>query len=269
MGDSTQDGARWQVGVWNALSHTYLDELEPRFLPVVQGVLARARLRKDERVLDVGTGTGAVALGAAAAVGAEGEVLAVDVSPEMLVVAQANAKRLGVDNVTFQEARAEALPTRTGFDAVLASLSFMYVLDREAAAREVARVLRAGGRLVAAVWAGAEHCDIVRFQQTAGRFAPTPPVPGVGPGALADPSELVAQLAAAGIRARVQTEELTFDVPDFESAWRALAAVTTAGLSPDRQDEAKRAVRAAMWDGGTGPRRFRNLTQFILGERLA
>src|SRR5215213_4240152 len=74
----------------------------------------------------------------------------------------------------------------------------------------IARVLRPGGRLVAAVWAGPEQCDIVRFQQIAGSFAPPPPVPGVGPGALADPSPFLAQLEAAGIDARVETEILGF-----------------------------------------------------------
>src|SRR5919204_511000 len=70
-----------------------------------------------------------------------------------------------------------------GVASVLTWLSLMYVIDREAAAREIARVLRPGGHLVGAVWAGPERADIVLLQQTAGSFAPQPPVPGVGPGA--------------------------------------------------------------------------------------
>src|SRR5262245_51296476 len=142
----------------------------------------------------------------------------------------------------------------------------MYVIDRGAAAREIARVLRPSGRFVAAVWAGPEQCDLVLFQQTVGRFAPTPPVPGVGPGALADPSAFLAQLAEAGIVASVETEELGFDFQSFELAWEVLAGVTTAQLLPEKQQEAREAVQAAMWPGGRGPRHFRNATQFLVGR---
>jgi SAM-dependent methyltransferase len=141
----------------------------------------------------------------------------------------------------------------------------MYVIDRAAAAREIARVLRPGGRLVAAVWAGPADCDIVRFQQTAGSFAPPPPVPGVGPGALADARPLLTQLAEAGVHARIETEVLGFDFDDFESAWAMLAGVTTAALAPERREEAKAAVRALMWPRGEGPRHFSNMTQFVVG----
>jgi hypothetical protein len=119
----------------------------------------------------------------------------------------------------------------------------MDVIDRAAAGGEFARVLRPGGRFVAAVWAAASSCDIVLFQQTAGSFAPPPPVSGVGPGALADPSVFVAQLAAEGIDAEVHTEVLGFDFDDFESAWDVLAGVTTAQLGPERREEAKTAVQ--------------------------
>jgi SAM-dependent methyltransferase len=155
------------------------------------------------------------------------------------------------------------------FDAVLASLSLMYVIDRETAAREIARVLRPGGRFVAAVWAGPDQCDIVLFQQTAGRFAGPPPIPGVGPGALADPRPFLRQLDTAGIDVRVETETLFFDFPDFTSAWNALAGVTTTDLSNERQQEAKAAVMAAMYPDGDVARRFRNTTQFIIGRRRA
>ena len=175
---------------------------------------------------------------------------------------------MGLTNVAFREGRAEQLPAGdSAFDAVLAGLSVMYVIDRAAAARECARVLRPGGRLVAAVWAGPEHCDIVRFQQTAGQFAPSPPVPDVGPGALADPARFLGQLAEAGVDAHVETKTLGFDFPDFASAWDVLAGVTAAQLTPERREKARAAALAAMWPAGDGPRHFRNVTQFIIGVR--
>lgn len=263
-----REGLAWQTGVWDRISQIYLGEIDKRFVPVVEQLAARAALVPGQRVLDLGTGTGSVALRAAALVTPGGQVSGVDISSEMLALAQQRAVALGLTNCSFHEGRGEALPAADGaFDVLLASLSLMYVIDRAAAAREIARVLRPGGRFVAAVWAGPEQCDIVLFQQTAGRFAPTPPVPGVGPGALADPTAFLAQLAAAGIVAQVETEVLGFDFDDFPSAWEALAKVTTAQLPPDRQQEAKAAVMAAMWPKGDSPRHFRNVTQFLVGRR--
>jgi hypothetical protein len=136
-------------------------------------------------------------------------------------------------------------------------------------ARQIGRVLAPGGRLVAAVWAGPERCDIVRFQQVAAAFAPPPPAPDVGPGALADPAPFLADLAAAGLDARVETEVLGFEFADFAAAWDTLAGVTAAGLAPDQRAAAQAAVLAALYPRGDGPRRFRNETQFIVGTRRA
>jgi hypothetical protein len=113
---------------------------------------------------------------------------------------------------------------------------------------------------------GTNQCDIVLFQQTAGKLAGPPPVEGVGPGSLADPAPFLAQLEAAGIETRVETQTLGFDFPDFASAWDALAGVTTAQLPEEQRQEAKNAVMAAMYPAGDGPRRFRNVTQIIVGQ---
>jgi SAM-dependent methyltransferase len=236
-------GFRWQVGVWDRIADLYLRAIDGRFQPVVEQVLTRAALQPGQQVLDLGTGTGAVALRAAALVAPGGSVLAVDPSPEMLARAEQRRRTLGQGQLWFVAGRGEAIPAETSsIDVVVASLSLMYAVDRAAVARELGRVLRPGGRLVAAVWAGPEQCDIVRFQTTAGRFAPAPPVPGVGPGALADPAPFLAQLAAAGIVATVESEELGFDFPNFATAWEVLAGVTTASLAPERRAVAQAAV---------------------------
>lgn len=261
-------GLAWQVGVWDRISQLYWDEVDPRFAPVVDGVIARAALQPGERVLDLGTGTGAVAAKAASAVGTKGSVLAIDVSPEMVALARRRSGQPGIAAFQVEVGKAEAIPAEDeSFDAVLASLSLMYVIDRAAAAREIARVLRREGRLVAAVWGGPDVSDIVLFQQTAGAFAPPPPVPGVGPGALADAQPFLEELSRPGIEARVETEVLEFEFDSFDAAWEVLAGVTTADLPPERQREAKAAVQAAMWPEPHQPRRFPNTTQFITGTR--
>lgn len=265
--EKEREGLAWQTGVWNRISHIYLNEIDRRFVPVVEATISSAGLTAGDNVLDLGTGTGAVAQRAALTVGPSGRVVGIDISPDMLALAQQRVTALGLDNLTLRDGSAESIPVDDGtFDVVLACLSMMYVIDRESAAREIARALRPGGRFVASVWAGPEECDIVLFQQTAGRFAGPPPVPGVGPGSLADASTFLRQLDAAGIQARVETQVLGFDFGNFASAWDALASVTTAHLSVEGQQEAKNAVMAAMYPDGDGPRHFRNVTQFIVGR---
>ena len=119
-------------------------------------------MRPGEAALDIGTGTGSVALAAAGQVGGTGRIVAIDISPDMLATDQARGIASSISNVDFIEGRCEAIPVPDqSQDAILASLSLMYVLDRASAAREIGRVLRPGGRLVGSVWAGPETADIV------------------------------------------------------------------------------------------------------------
>lgn len=268
--EGDREALKWQMGVWDRISDVYLREIDRRFAPVVEALINRALLREGERVLDLGTGTGAVAERAAASVGASGHVLGVDISADMLARARERVAARGLVNLTLREGRGESIPADDhAFDVVLSSLVVMYLFDRRTAAREIARVLRPGGRLIAAVWGGPDVCDIVLFQQTAGRFAGPPPAPGIGPGALADPTPFLEQLADAGIQAEVEREELGFEFPDFSSAWDALAGVTTAHLPPATQREAQRAVTDLMYPAGDARRHFRNLTQFIIGRTVS
>lgn len=264
MAGESDEGLVWQVGIWDRMADVYQSEIDTRFGPVIEHLLRRANLQSGETILDLGTGTGSVAIAASEKLGPDGRIIAVDISDEMLETARARVRSLSIPNVEFAEGRAEAIPVEDdSLDAVLASLSLMYVIDRPTAAREISRVLRPGGRFVASVWAGPDEADIVRFQQIAGSFAPAPPVQGVEPGALADPNPFLSQLEFAGLHVRCDKETTSFRFANFEDAWDALAGVTTAALGSDIQKQAKEAVQDAMWSDPGSPREFRNTTQFI------
>jgi ubiquinone/menaquinone biosynthesis C-methylase UbiE len=118
--DLEQAGLAWQLGVWNRISDIYLREIDQRFTPVVDRVVTRAALTAGQHVLDLGTGTGAVAERAAQVVGPQGQVVGVDLSPDMLALAQRRMAAGGLTNVRLREGRAESLPAEDAtFDVVL------------------------------------------------------------------------------------------------------------------------------------------------------
>lgn len=118
-----------------------------------------AALAEGERVLDVACGTGIVTLRAAEAVGRSGRVVGTDISEEMLRRAAATARAAGLEQVELRRMEAEELAfPDASFDAVLCALGLMYVTDAPRALREARRVLRPGGRYVAAVWGERARC---------------------------------------------------------------------------------------------------------------
>ena len=241
--DLERQGLAWQTGVWDQMSDVYAREIDQRFAPVVAAVLARANLVPGERALDLGTGTGAVAEPAARAVGPRGEVVGIDISAAMLALARQRAEALGLANFAMRRAAAKRCRRRTTplMWCWPPSVSCMSSIAPRQCGRSRGCCGQAAAGRGGVGRAGA--CDIVRFQQIAGSFAPPPPVPGVGPGALADPSPLLGQLEAAGIDARVETEILGFDFPSFNAAWEALAGVTTAQLEPEQRGSPGRGPR--------------------------
>jgi ubiquinone/menaquinone biosynthesis C-methylase UbiE len=110
-----------------------------------------ARLEAGEAVLDVGCGTGTLAIAVKRRVGPAGVVHGVDASPEMIARAKRKATKAGVD-VTFGTEIVEALPFPVGhFDAILSTLMLHHLPrpTRQQCAREMRRVLKPGGRVLA------------------------------------------------------------------------------------------------------------------------
>ncbi len=155
--------ATWAAGDYAAVAQV-IDEVPPRHL------LALADVTPGQDLLDVATGTGNIALKAAAA-GAQ--VTGLDLTPELFETARrrADEQRVAVDWV---EGDAEDLPFEDhSFDRVLSAFGVQFAPRHEVVARELARVCRPGGRIGLVNWT--PEGQIGELFKVMGRYLPAPP----------------------------------------------------------------------------------------------
>jgi SAM-dependent methyltransferase len=114
----------------------------------VASPFALQALQAGERVVDVGSGAGFDSFIAAAQVGAEGQVVGVDMTEEMLLKSRATAQQMNCRQVEFRDGLAEELPIEDGWaDAVISNGVINLCADKKQAFSEIVRVLKPGGRL--------------------------------------------------------------------------------------------------------------------------
>ncbi len=165
------------------------------FEPWTGPVTNAADLTSGDRVLDVACGTGVLARRALASVGPSGRVVGIDPAPGMLAIAM--EMEPGVEWLT---GTAEALPVGNAeFDAVISQFGMMF-FDRAAAAAEMFRVLKPGGRLAVAVWNDVSenpaYADITALLETMVGQAAAEALRM--PYSLGNPEDVTQPLAAAG-----------------------------------------------------------------------
>lgn len=113
----------------------------------------RLGLKPGQSVLDVCSGSGASAIPAAEKVGPDGHVLGVDLAENLLQLADAKARRLGLGNVEFRVGDLMSLGFADGrFDAVICVFGIFFLPDMPAAVRELWRMVRPGGKLAITTW---------------------------------------------------------------------------------------------------------------------
>ena len=144
--------------------------------PVAAHLVEFAEIKPGEIVLDVGTGTGVVAITAARA-GAS--VTGLDLTPALLDVARENARVASLGSTQWLEGDAESLPFPDGkFDVVASQFGHMFAPRPDVAVAEMRRVLKPGGRIAFATWPP-EHF-VGRLFAFVGKNSPPPP-PGAAP----------------------------------------------------------------------------------------
>jgi SAM-dependent methyltransferase len=205
-----------QGDLWSERAADWTELMEPRMRPLYEAGLAGLAIEPGTNVLDVGCGSG-LFLSLAAATGAR--VAGLDAAEGMLAVA-----RRRLPDARLEHGDVEDLPfADASFDAVSGFNSFQYAASPSDALAEARRVLRPGGRLLAATWAPPEMCDLAPYLAALGALLPPPPPGAPGPFALSGDGALAALLASSGFAPQETRDVIChFDYRDADETLRAL-----------------------------------------------
>jgi ubiquinone/menaquinone biosynthesis C-methylase UbiE len=206
---------------WNhhaALIHNWLSQ-------PTQTMLDQAQIGPGTRVLDIAAGAGDQTLDIARRIGSAGWVLATDVSPGILALAQKNAKAAGFKQVSTQVADAQSLGLAgADFDAAVCRLGLMFCHAPLAALREIRAALKPGGRFSALVFGPPDRnpclaitLAIARQHAGMAKVLATQPASAFAPGtlmSLGKPGLLQELLQTAGfVDVAVRTVSAPFHAP--------------------------------------------------------
>ena len=230
-------------------------------------LVADARLRAGMQVLDLGSGTGYPALLGAQTVGPSGHMVGMDLAEQMLAVARRKAAALGLANVTFRTGDATTLPFEANsFDAVTSRFCLMFLPEIPKAAAEIARVLRSGSWVAAAVWSSPDKNPSIGLSMEAIKSViELPPTDPTAPGIfrLAKPGDLARMLQQAGLVDLTDQEFLaTWSYASADEYYTSLTEIAApvqnlmAKLSATQIQEVRRLITQAA-------------TQYQRGNRIA
>jgi ubiquinone/menaquinone biosynthesis C-methylase UbiE len=144
---------------WDKAAEYYEDSWKNQLKPAQDKLLKITDLQSGESVLETACGTGLVTLQIAKFVGPSGEIVATDLSEEMINQAKMETQKRGFENVIYKRMDAEKLDMEDNrFDAVINALGLMYIPDPVQSMKEMYRVLKQGGRAGIAIWGNRKNC---------------------------------------------------------------------------------------------------------------
>jgi ubiquinone/menaquinone biosynthesis C-methylase UbiE len=128
--------------------HERLIRQAARVAPITERFFREAGIGLGQRVLDLGSGVGDVAMLVARLVGPSGEVVAIERDPKSIAKARARVTDAGFHNVSFNESGVDEILDERPFDAAVGRFILMYLPDPVATLRSISQVVRPGGMLV-------------------------------------------------------------------------------------------------------------------------
>jgi len=228
------------AATWNSGGQDY-DRISETIADSIEHCILRLDLQPGERVLDVATGTE----WAARRVAARGaNVIGIDLGADLIEAAKAAAAaaRLEID---FRVGDAEMLSFEDQtFDAVISTCGVMFVRDPEAAAAELARVCRKGGRIGLTTWPS--DGTIAGFFKVMKPYMPPPPVPPPPSPFEWGNRDRVRELLGSAFDLRFETGTTVLRAPSGETVWELFVTgygptkALAASLDPERRESLKR-----------------------------
>jgi ubiquinone/menaquinone biosynthesis C-methylase UbiE len=144
---------------WDKAAIYYENYWHRNLSPAQDKLIEFADIRPGENIIDIACGTGLVSFRAAELTGKNGFVLGTDISDKMVELSNSQALEKNISNIRFERMEAESLKApEENFDLALCALGLMYVTDPAIALKEMYKILKPGGRAVAAVWGRRNNC---------------------------------------------------------------------------------------------------------------
>jgi ubiquinone/menaquinone biosynthesis C-methylase UbiE len=214
-------------------------------MPVSSWMIDRTAPQVGQTVLELAAGIGDTGFLAAELVQPGGTLITSDKSPEMLTAAQRRAEALGIRNVRFKQIDASQPidVEAASIDIVLCRWAYMLMDDPENALQETRRILRPGGRVALAAWAGAEDNRwsslVFDLLLERGAIEPDEPESG-GQFAWADKQIIVDHIENAGfVEYEVETVDFTVQYPSIEGWWATSRSMSIRAGRAQLDDEAE------------------------------
>lgn len=218
--------------------------------PVSDALITAAAPHPGDAILELACGTGDLARRLASRVGADGQVLATDYAPAMVSLATATLAECPQASTAVVDAAATGLAPAS-YTAVVCAMGLMFLPDPTAALKDWRRVLRPGGRLAAAVWAGpGDNLWVASLGMSAAMNGLAVGGPPTGPGglfSLADPEVLAQAATDAGFTGvTVDRTPLSFRYASTDEHFEIVASLAgpLATLLATASQEQRDAVRA-------------------------
>jgi SAM-dependent methyltransferase len=245
---------------------------------ISQRLVELAGIEPGHRVLDVAAGYGEPSLTAGRKVGANGSVVATDISGEMIAFGRERAAAAGLENIEFIESDAASLDfPEASFDAALSRWGIIFEPDGEAAAARVRKFVKPGGRMAISSWGPPDRVPMLGLpmRTVMERLQVPPPPPGT-PGPLSRPTpEALAGLLEGGGFSDVAVEEANVifewqSPEEFTTFIKEIAPPIIAMIEPhpkDVQDETWAAITQAVREAAdSGKVRLSNQALLAAGQ---